>query len=449
LSEYGRQILVGGVAAVIVGIILIASIAYLPLVATSTISTSSSRSTISSTENTTTSTSNAYPTSAQTTNSTLGLKLILSTNAASIASGQLLNVSFSVVNILPNVNNVSKSSNWKLQQFENSTDTLYQCIGWGNLLIYRGYFSQANLTVAANDVLPLFQPGVNDNCTVFDFSLYSFQASSSYASVYYSGGGPVTSSYGTWELTSSGSIAGYYTPNQSYYILNKFVSPSPFLKGTYTIVVGDEWGQIVILHFTVTETSNQTTREPISFVQGSTSICTASCNYPSPYLSSEVLVNSTSPLRSLQLYINGTYEGASLYSNNFTTAYVIEYKSNPTNQTLPIVSGKAYEITLIATFQDNSTSSASTRIIAGSGPGQSSTDLVCVTTNYQVLGIESITVQNGTTTTLPVRTTTTSTVESTVTTTTNVTETVSYVTTTTSYSPPSSWTVVVCTYVKG
>ncbi|MDG6906882.1 MAG: hypothetical protein JRN20_13965 [Nitrososphaerota archaeon] len=81
-------------------------------------------------------------------------------------------------------------------------------------------------------------------------------------------------------------------------------------------------------------------------------------------------------------------------------------------------------------------------------PSQSSTDLVCVTTNYQVLGIESITVQNGTTTTLPFRTTTTSAVESTVTTTTNVTESVSYVTATTSYSPPSSWTVVECTYVK-
>lgn len=88
-----------------------------------------------------------------------------------------------------------------------------------------------------------------------------------------------------------------------------------------------------------------------------------------------------------------------------------------------------------------STSTAST-------PSQSSTDLVCVTTSYQVLGMESITVQNGTTSTLPMRTITTSTVETTVTTTTNVTETVSYVTATTSYSPPSSWTVVDCTYVK-
>jgi len=76
-----------------------------------------------------------------------------------------------------------------------------------------------------------------------------------------------------------------------------------------------------------------------------------------------------------------------------------------------------------------------------------SSNLTCAVTAYQVLGIGSITVQNGTTET-EYSTTTSTLSETTFTMTTNVTQRVGYVTTTTTnYQPPSAWTVVVCTYV--
>jgi hypothetical protein len=78
---------------------------------------------------------------------------------------------------------------------------------------------------------------------------------------------------------------------------------------------------------------------------------------------------------------------------------------------------------------------------------QNSSELACVSTYYQVLGRVSISVHDGTTYTSNMTTFTTSTM-TTFTTTTTESQTVGYVTATTSYNPPSSWTVVSCTYVK-
>ena len=149
-------------------------------------------------------------------------------------------------------------------------------------------------------------------------------------------------------------IAGFYylpQPNKST------TSGTTLGGGTNTVVGGTTTIVGTITGSGTTQTSNNTSEQPISFVQGSVGICPSNCLYPSPYLSAEVLINSTSPLRSLRLYINNTYESTSTYTNNFTPAYIIEYKANPTNQSLPIISGRAYAVQLFATFQDSSTSS--------------------------------------------------------------------------------------------
>ncbi len=375
---------------------------------------------------TTTTILQSNPASVTTTNATLGLNFTLTLSSTQLGDGQPVSITATVTNIRSTFNNITAESDWSEGWFIG-WGAIDSCNSFANAQIFQGYYTQSNISSLQPGVeLQLANPALIPECpfipgawhTYFPFQPYESQVGYHY------------------------SISGDYGP------VNSTTTFHFFAPGVYTVAAGDEWGQMVILHFTVGEISNQTTNEPISFVQGSASICADSCNYPSPYLSAEVLVDSTSPLRSLQLYVNGTYESTSSYSNNFTTAYVIQYKANPTNQTLPIVSGKAYKVTLIATFQDKSISSASTVVVASSVPVQSSIDLVCVTTNYQVLGIESMTLQNGTTIYLPVSTTTRTTVGTTVTTTTNVTETVSYVTATTSYSPPSSWTVVACTYVK-
>lgn len=110
---------------------------------------------------------------------------------------------------------------------------------------------------------------------------------------------------------------------------------------------------------------HSTTSSSLNFiaVAGGMSLCSSNCNYPGPYLSGTVFVNSTVPLLSIQLSINGTSEGTSNYSNN-STKFPIGYKASPTNQSMPIVSGKTYLIVLVAKFQDNSSSVASVVLTA-------------------------------------------------------------------------------------
>ena len=208
-------------------------------------SQSSSTSTVWSTANTSTTEVSGAMVSNSTTN--LGLKLFASVNT--ITNGnQILNITFLVQNTLTKVNNVTKGTTWALPLFENKTDTLYQCIGWGNLLVFGGFYSLNNISSAGSSVLPLFQPGVFDNCSYYDFGLYSFQPLSAEAKVY---GVDVMSPYGTIKLLGTSQLSGAYVANQTYTRSYTFMRPLPFPPGIYTIAVGDEWGQIALLHFTV------------------------------------------------------------------------------------------------------------------------------------------------------------------------------------------------------
>jgi hypothetical protein len=101
--------------------------------------------------------------------------------------------------------------------------------------------------------------------------------------------------------------------------------------------------------------------------------------------------------------------------------------------------------TIIYTNNSIFTTYPANSFVSNSSASLNSTNLTCVQTAYQVLGIGSVTVQNGTTQ-MDYRTTTSTLSETTFTTTTNVTQSVGYVTTTTNYQPPSAWSVVVCSY---
>lgn len=98
-------------------------------------------------------------------------------------------------------------------------------------------------------------------------------------------------------------------------------------------------------------------------------LCASNCVYPSPYLSATVFVNASVPLSTLHLFINGTTEGWGFYSTttaNTMANYSVVFKAHPVNPDMPIVAGKTYTITLVATFQDESTYTASIIVVASS-----------------------------------------------------------------------------------
>jgi hypothetical protein len=98
-----------------------------------------------------------------------------------------------------------------------------------------------------------------------------------------------------------------------------------------------------------------------------------------------ILVNERVPLSALHLFINGTDEGllsgpavlttTETPSGTTTVAlltptmltYAIAIKAQPNNPAMPIMGGKTYTIMVVATFQDNSTSTASTTVAASYG----------------------------------------------------------------------------------
>jgi hypothetical protein len=101
-----------------------------------------------------------------------------------------------------------------------------------------------------------------------------------------------------------------------------------------------------------------------SIILRSFSICEVQCYYAPPYIYGKVLVNTTVPLSSIRLIINGTNEFWSNYNDYGIGNYTVPFSASGYNQTLSIMAGKPYLVTLVATFQDSSTVSASTVVVA-------------------------------------------------------------------------------------
>jgi hypothetical protein len=166
---------------------------------------------------------------------TNSLNLTLSLNASSISQGQSIGVTIDESNLLNTASTVNSSSNWPLFL------SLGPC-GHGNypigLAIFDGYYTSSNISAA--DSLELYQPGVRA-CPMFMLLItsYTFQPLSDIASV--NSPNPGFNLSMNSDLTANGYWSGTSAEN--------FVV---FPPGIYTIVGGDEWGQLVILHFDVT-----------------------------------------------------------------------------------------------------------------------------------------------------------------------------------------------------
>ena len=147
-------------------------------------------------------------------------------------------------------------------------------------------------------------------------------------------------------------------------ILTQITAPMPTFSTTIDVACTPSADQCTI---------PAKSRNSIS-LQGVSLYTSTPATYPSPYLSAMIFANASAPLSSLHLFINGTDEGTTTYSNNTMTNYVIWFKAMPSNPAMPIIAGKIYNITLVAAFQDNSTFTASVSIVAA-GAGTQTTSI--------------------------------------------------------------------------
>jgi hypothetical protein len=193
------------------------------------------------------------PEAAEYTNQTSGLELELATNVSVIfAKPQFSNeshailVMVSLLNTLVSPNNLTAARNWPLPDLAPGLCSDYnQPFG---IDIMKGYYTRANITSASP--LQLF---AQQYCPVyFPPAYFVFDPKSNYVNT--------VSQKNTSEYTNPLGDAEREIPLSGYCCTDVIGTKNctcitygaiPFQVGTYTVAGGDEWGDLVLLHFSV------------------------------------------------------------------------------------------------------------------------------------------------------------------------------------------------------
>ena len=174
-------------------------------------------------------------------NSVSSLSLSLSLDSATYAPGQTVNIAVDEINTLKKTNSVSAAGNWAFPGLSvGPCGTLNYPFG---IAIFQGYYTAGDLKSITP--LKLDNPDAAYPCPLIlaDISTYSFQSSGDTAEVFQLGGvDPVL----TEAMNAQIHPAGYWTGSPNGALTN-------FVPGVYTVVAGDEWGALVVLHFTVSQ----------------------------------------------------------------------------------------------------------------------------------------------------------------------------------------------------
>lgn len=174
-------------------------------------------------------------------NSVSGLSLSLSLDSAAYQPGQTVNIVVDEVNTLKKTNSVSAAGKWAFPGLSvGPCGALNYPFG---IAIFQGYYTAGDL--ASVTPLKLDNPNAVYPCPMIlaDISTYAFQSSSDTAGVFQLGGvDPVL----TEAMNAQIHPTGYWAGSTNGELTN-------FVPGVYTVVAGDEWGALVVLHFTVSQ----------------------------------------------------------------------------------------------------------------------------------------------------------------------------------------------------
>jgi hypothetical protein len=175
-----------------------------------------------------------------------GLSLSLSLDSTTYQPGQAVSIVIDETNTLSKTNNVSATDKWPLSGLSvSSCGTLNYPFG---VAIFQGYYTSGD--VSSNTPLKLYDPVGIHSCPMIlaEISTYAFQPSNDVAAIFQiSNTNPVL----TESMNSKVQLTGYWVgPAET--LIN-------FEPGIYTVVGGDEWGSLVMVHFTVFSVSNIST----------------------------------------------------------------------------------------------------------------------------------------------------------------------------------------------
>ena len=269
-----RQGLVSTLLAfVVVAVVIVGSIAFLAFqTGVGTTTTTSTQQTVQSTTN------------------PEGLRLSLSVTPSEAYSVSSFNVSVSDFNVLAATNTPTIIES---PTAGGTRLTLGPCsqlpLGFG---LWQGYYSAGNLSAAPP--LSLFQPGVYSCPAEFSIAYFSFSPLSDNVSLYSpqpkSGNATVPTEMWTMPDAFEQSFSGYWTGQGVF---------QQFQPGFYTLVGGDDYGQLAIVHFYIGQPETATTT---TSSQSSTS---SSSQVPPPSSGENLSASSTQGLK-LMVSTNAT-----------------------------------------------------------------------------------------------------------------------------------------------
>ena len=188
------------------------------------------------------STTNLSNNNSNTAKSINGLNLSIALDSLTYRSGRGIVIILDELNTLPALNNVTEAANWPYSHLQKDPCDFVSPFG---LAIFRGDYTTTNLSTATP--LTIYDPHATRLCpTIYPITAYSFQSLSDMANLIQDSnpGSTGNSHQMKYELT----IQGYW-PDNDYYSNSQLTSFEP---GIYTVVGGDEWGALVVLHYTVT-----------------------------------------------------------------------------------------------------------------------------------------------------------------------------------------------------
>jgi hypothetical protein len=170
-----------------------------------------------------------------------GLSLTLSLNSTTYHPGEQISVTINEKNILPIENKIHAANRWPAPGLSlTPCGTLSYPFG---ISILKGYYDAKD--AVAISPLQLFDPNAFYTCpAVLAPVSYDFQPGSDVAAIY--PGNPEPYSI---NMTARVTSAGFWTGSRPNATFNNFT------PGIYTMVGGDEWGALVILHFTISSSS--------------------------------------------------------------------------------------------------------------------------------------------------------------------------------------------------
>ena len=170
-----------------------------------------------------------------------GLNLSLSLDSTTYQPGQQISLVLDEKNTLSITNHVPASQNWPLEGLSlGPCGTLNYPFG---MSIFQGYCAAADVAKAVP--LMLYNPNTIYHCPMIlsEITAYDFQPTSDIAAIFGScSPNPCAEDV---QMNVAVSETGYWTGNGPTMTLNHFT------PGVYTVVGGDEWGTLLVLHFTV------------------------------------------------------------------------------------------------------------------------------------------------------------------------------------------------------